>query len=234
MEPLAAHGSTSRGGPDLRPPPEARPGIPRGLELPLPVGAPSGPSRAALVDGLTLEPPSSAHPLDDLLSGSASGSQGLAPPRGHGLREYRQVIGIGVATLVAAGAAVVYLRGPEPRSDKPALTPAAAHAAPSTAPTEAATTTAATAGATAPPAAFVEPTAPRRAAVPLLSVLSDPPGAEVVVDGEVLGKTPLILPAPNVPLLVLTLRLDGYVDWVGQVRPSEAGHMSLSPTLRKR
>jgi hypothetical protein len=216
----------------------------RGLELPMPAGATPAPSRAALVDGLTLEDPAAPHPLDELVAPSASGPKPPATPRRPALREYREVIGIVLATVVAAGAAMVYLRSPEPATDKPT----APNGAPTAAPTQLAPTStptsAATAGAPSVPPQVpaqvaeaqpdVTPGPARRAAVPLLSVLSDPPGAEVVVDGEVLGKTPLILPAPNVPSLVLTLRLDGYVDWVGQVKPSAAGHMSLSPALRKR
>jgi hypothetical protein len=60
---------------------------------------------------------------------------------------------------------------------------------------------------------------------------SDPPGASVVMNGVVIGKTPMILPTGNVGLpFVITVKKAGYRDWTGQL-VSVPGRTSLRVDL---
>jgi hypothetical protein len=86
-----------------------------------------------------------------------------------------------------------------------------------------------------PPAVPVPPpvdTQPKKAAVPMISLLSSPSGASVEINGESQGKTPLISPAPpNLVGMKVTLRLEGYKKWSGEVQPNEQGNYSLFARL---
>lgn len=82
----------------------------------------------------------------------------------------------------------------------------------------------------APPPA-PDPT-PVKAAIPMLTLLSSPSGAAVEINGQDQGKTPLIVPAPkDLDRLSVTLRLEGYKKWSGEMAPNEAGHYSTSVKL---
>jgi hypothetical protein len=48
--------------------------------------------------------------------------------------------------------------------------------------------------------------------------MSDPEGADVLLNGTVIGKTPMILPTTNVGLpYTLTIQRPGYFAWTGQL-----------------
>jgi len=75
----------------------------------------------------------------------------------------------------------------------------------------------------------------RPAPAPMVSVVSEPPGAMVQLDGVVYGETPLILPAPaGQGTMEVVLRLDGYVTHEGFLEANEAGHFSLNVKLQPR
>jgi hypothetical protein len=51
-----------------------------------------------------------------------------------------------------------------------------------------------------------------------VNLTSDPPGADVLLNGRVIGKTPMVLPTGNVGLpYIITLRRTGYQSWTGQL-----------------
>lgn len=61
-----------------------------------------------------------------------------------------------------------------------------------------------------------------------LTVFSEPSGAEVLLDGKPLGKTPLIRPSP-VGAHRLTFRLAGYAQAEAQLQGSQRLHQRLEP-----
>jgi serine/threonine protein kinase len=70
-----------------------------------------------------------------------------------------------------------------------------------------------------------------------LDVATDPPGAEVFLDGQPMGRTPLKampLPASGTPRLVL--KLNGYEEWSTNLDKDMpfAGQITLSPKARRR
>ncbi|MGF1509598.1 MAG: PEGA domain-containing protein [Myxococcota bacterium] len=67
--------------------------------------------------------------------------------------------------------------------------------------------------------------------VPVLSVVSSPPGALVEVDGTIYGRTPLILPSPRAERFEVRLRLDEHRPFRTVVGPNDAGHFSVNATL---
>jgi hypothetical protein len=74
----------------------------------------------------------------------------------------------------------------------------------------------------------------RPASVAMLSVLSTPAGAEIFVNGEPAGKTPLIAKAPAAgPGVVVHVRLTmpGYQAWDQTLSPNESGHYVANVTL---
>jgi hypothetical protein len=51
-----------------------------------------------------------------------------------------------------------------------------------------------------------------------VTVSSDPAGADVLLGGKLIGKTPLTIPTGNVGIpFILTVRMAGYRDWTGQL-----------------
>ena len=105
---------------------------------------------------------------------------------------------------------------PRPADPPPAPDPAAPSAAPSPSPS--------------PSQEPIE-----RAATPMLSIVSRPPGALVEIDGRSVGRTPLIRPAPDGGAARLQVRLSllGHRAWAGELRPSAAGHFNASVELQK-
>ncbi|HEY8427593.1 MAG TPA: protein kinase [Sandaracinaceae bacterium] len=82
----------------------------------------------------------------------------------------------------------------------------------------------------APPA--VPPTPPPDPAPvappePRVTIQSDPPGAEVLLDGVMVGNTPAALPRPAAPQSV-TLRMRGYEESTVQVGPDSAETLSVT------
>ncbi|WP_434386212.1 serine/threonine protein kinase [Melittangium boletus] len=105
--------------------------------------------------------------------------------------------------LLMAGAAVILLRQQTPPP------PVAVTPPPAPAPTE-----------PTPP-----PPAPRSV---MLTVRSEPPGAQVEVNGQSSGRTPLDMPlAANAPPLTLALRLEGYEPASRRVSPEDAPEVSV-------
>ena len=84
------------------------------------------------------------------------------------------------------------------------------------------------------PAPAPEPSPPTPVAPPMLSVLSVPSGALVQVGAVILGRTPLVVPAPAGGRLEVTLILDGHRRWSRQVRPDSAGHYTVHAELQPR
>jgi hypothetical protein len=72
-----------------------------------------------------------------------------------------------------------------------------------------------------------------KAQIPMVSIVSDPVGAMVEIDGTVYGKTPLIMPCPhNVDRMHVRLKSNKYQTWDQQLTPSEAGHFSVNAVLK--
>jgi hypothetical protein len=125
------------------------------------------------------------------------------------------VAGVG-ALLIGAGAALVFLR---PMSVEP-NTPVEP-GTPVTAPRQVAEPT--------PPPA--QPTPEPEPQAVTLKVLSEPPGAVVVVDGKQHGETPLDLPlTTNAPPVMLALKLDGYEPVSRPVSAGDAPEVSVKLT----
>lgn len=82
----------------------------------------------------------------------------------------------------------------------------------------------------ASPAPEVHATPPKVS--PVLSVFTEPVGAQVEVGGKVYGNSPLIIPSPDPHSLMITLRLPGHQVWTEVVRPNEAGHFQVQAALR--
>ncbi len=75
----------------------------------------------------------------------------------------------------------------------------------------------------------------RKATTPLLSVLSNPSGAQVEINGTIYGTTPLIQPSPpNVKSLSIRLLKSNFRTYETVLTPNEAGHFNLSANLEKR
>jgi hypothetical protein len=75
----------------------------------------------------------------------------------------------------------------------------------------------------------------RKATTPILSILSNPSGARVEIDGTIYGTTPLIQPGPSkVKRLSIRLLKDNYKIYETVLTPNEAGHFNLNATLEKR
>lgn len=74
-----------------------------------------------------------------------------------------------------------------------------------------------------------------KAATPMVTVVSTPPGATVEINGEVLGKTPLIMRSPrNIQELAIAISLDGHKKWSQNVPANEAGHFTVNAKLDKK
>ena len=64
-----------------------------------------------------------------------------------------------------------------------------------------------------------------------VNITSDPEGADVVMDGRVIGKTPMVLPTGNPGLpFIITVQRAGYRSWNGQM-VSVPGRTSLRVDL---
>lgn len=73
---------------------------------------------------------------------------------------------------------------------------------------------------------------PPKAATPMVTVVSTPPRATVEINGDVIGKTPLIMRSPtNIQELAITISLDGHKKWQQNVPANEAGHFTVNAKL---
>ncbi len=82
-------------------------------------------------------------------------------------------------------------------------------------------------------AAAAEPEPTKAPTVAMLSVLSTPIGAEVLVNGEPAGVTPLIAKAPGNAGAIVHVRLmyPGYKPWDQTITANESGHYVANVTL---
>jgi hypothetical protein len=179
--------------------------------------------------------------LDTLEARPAPGNARASPGPAGFWREYREVILTAVIGTAALVAAIAWGRWRPDRSARPeALAPTAAPArdresetragGPGPAPGRAGPQT--TAAKTPEP----ETTAKKKpAALPMLSVVTQPPGAMVRIDGVVYGRTPLIMQAPtDRDRFEVELRLDEHHPWSGIVTKDDAGHFSVNTELEPR
>lgn len=73
-----------------------------------------------------------------------------------------------------------------------------------------------------------------KAATPMITVVSTPPGGTVEINGEAHGKTPLILRSPrNVNMLSIRIQLEKHKRWEQDVPANEAGHFTVNAQLEK-
>lgn len=91
------------------------------------------------------------------------------------------------------------------------------------------------AGSTTPaePAGSAQAAAPEKRPLGLLSVISNPSGAAVIIDGGFVGETPLIMRHRfDKPAYTIEVALDGYLPWKRDVPvDAEQGTMSVVATL---
>jgi hypothetical protein len=220
--------------------------------------APAGTPLRPLVDDLQAPPPAAQPPgrgrgrapvADVGFSGAdfverlGAGGTPAPAPKASIWREYREVIttaAIGVVLL--AGAVAWRLSGPsEPEAPAGSTTRAPAGAStPSADPTSAPTPpsddpTAHVAPASPPaeaaPSATPAPT-PVKAAQPMLTIMTVPPGADLEIDGEFVGRSPFVSVVPSgTRELRVTASLDGYADGRSTLVPNDGGHFSATLTL---
>lgn len=220
--------------------------------------APGGAPLRPVVDDLQAPPPAAppsgrgrgrAPVADTGFSGAdfverlgAAGAPAAAP-KASIWREYRELITTGaIGVVLLAGAVAWRLSGPsEPatpagdttRAPSGVSTPGAdpttaptprsedptAHAAPPSAPAE------------APPSATPAPT-PVKAAQPMLTIMTVPPGADLEIDGEFVGRSPFVsVVPPGTRELRVTASLEGYADGRSTLVPNDGGHFSATLTL---
>jgi hypothetical protein len=75
---------------------------------------------------------------------------------------------------------------------------------------------------------------PAKAATPMITVISTPPGATVEINGDGQGKTPLILRSPrNISMLTISIQLHNHKKWQQDVPANEAGHFTVNAQLEK-
>lgn len=216
------------------------------------------PARASLqplVDDLVAPPPAAraserarrAPPADSGFSGAdfveRLGSAGATPaaPRPSVWREYRELIVTGaLGVVLLAGAIAWRLSGPSDAGPEPERTPVVAPSAPAP-PAEAAARAATavapagdpTAPAVAPATDTPSPTpTPVKAAQPMLTIMTVPPGADIEIDGEFVGRSPFVSVVPlGTRDLRVTASLEGYADGRATLVPNEGGHFSATLTL---
>lgn len=231
-----------------------------GLKLPKPAGAPSGPARAAQPTSTPAAtpapPPQNTFSNRELLD-KLDLDKPKTEAKGSLWNEYRELILTAIAGLLILAAVLAYRAMPsddevrdapaiaaeqKPKEAAPAPAPPAPPApaaAPEPAPTaeQQAPAPIAEQQAAAPieqpvaeaPAAQQ---APQRAAVPMLSVITTPPGASIEVNGLVRGKSPLIIPSPSVePTLQVRVTMDGFKNYEENVSSGEGGHYVLRVEL---
>ncbi len=207
------------------------------LDLPLPSPPPPSPPGPAAPVAPDFSP-------DKLVEGLGSGPSGPAPKGAPGpsfWAEYKEVVLTAAVGLGILGAAVIYTRSESPAPSGPPPRPPAEGVN-----SERAETPPETRKRPAPPARPARPAernrsnrreeqpqpTVRKAATPMLSVVTVPSGALVEIDGVIYGRSPLIMPSPkDRSSLDVTLKLDDHQPWNGRLRPNRAGHFNLNVEL---
>ncbi len=182
---------------------------------------------------------SAADAVRDALT-EGSGSTEWAPGRPGSGPDKRVVFGtIGAAVVMVVALWVFSRDAPvEPTAPEPparAAAPSSKAPAPPT-PEPAVEAPPSTANTIIRPKEAPEPErAAPKAAVPMLSVTSSPPGAMVEINGLVRGKTPLVITSPErTPSIRIRLTLDKHRTWEGAVEANEAGHYAKRVELTPR
>jgi serine/threonine-protein kinase len=145
----------------------------------------------------------------------------------------RMPLVIGAAALLglfgAGAAAGAYVLATEPATTEPATT---SPVAPATAAPPGTTTSPAVAGSpTAPSSAVAPPSGVIRAgeaAVVTVTIESVPPGAEVLLDGAIVGRTPLVVPRPTSGEREVVVRLRGYDESRVVMLPTSGSSVSVT------
>lgn len=153
-------------------------------------------------------------------TGPSVAPQDVAWTRADKLKVLRSAV---LALALVGGGAYYSLKGqapepqPKPRKKLPAQTLRAPAMAPKTeraAPREKGTEAA------------------RQPAVRMISIVSQPLGAKVEIDGTIYGKTPFIQPSPKgKAMLSVRLLMDGHKIWRETLTPDESGHFSATAKL---
>ena len=213
---------------DVAPPARAEPASPAsppslGLALPVPSepASPPAPSPSGGGGGRdVLAALSLDGPEDDAAGPTATERRRRRAPLDRTYRDVGIAVMLGGLLLVAS---IVYTRSQaEPTPARVASRPEAPRpAAPEPAPE--------------PPAAPPELAEKKPPAAPvrrMMSILSQPSGGLVEVNGVLFGRTPLVKPAPaDRESLEVVIRLDGHRRWVQTARPNDAGHFHVRAEL---
>ena len=131
-----------------------------------------------------------------------------------------------VGRPVVAAAIQEKTRATNRELEAPTPTPVAALSATSAAPTTAPAVRAEAHPAPAPPVA------PAKTAEPAPSLTSSPDGAQVVLNGKIVGKTPVVLNDLPVGSRAIVVRRDGYSPWSASVRVIANQRTTVRATLR--
>jgi hypothetical protein len=182
--------------------------------------APSEPERPR--PSLTIEEPSfSSAELVEKLDSSEK-----ARPAEHSLFTKEVVITAVVGLVLLAGAIAYTVKGGSEEAPAPSDRPDAPPVLPVPAPPPVAPPP------VAPPADPEPEAVSTPAAVPILTILSEPSGASIEIDGAPFGKTPMIERVPNGPTsLTIRLTKDGYKPYDTAVTKNEAGHYNVKAKL---
>ncbi len=172
--------------------------------------------------------------LQDHLSGATEPASPVAQ-QANPWREYREVILSAVGGLVLLVGAIWYTQSRKPE-------PVVFEGTKSLVPSETETPTPKPKKSPPPPPAEAVVPSPvgkktetvaaaAKTRTPMLSIVSNPAGALVEIDGVVYGKTPIIMPSPSSKNLSVTLKANGRKKWTKLVSPNEAGHFAVNAEL---
>lgn len=76
------------------------------------------------------------------------------------------------------------------------------------------------------------PPTPIKASQPMLTIMTVPPGADLEIDGEFVGRSPFVSVVPaGTRELRVTASLDGYAEGRSTLVPNDGGHFSATLTL---
>ncbi len=182
-------------------------------------------------------PPSN---LANAFGSASSREMPAAPPPASGGKSFLLVALALVALLVVGGGVgltVFMLTGDDdgqalaqaPHDEAPAPEATPAVAAPPPVPVVAAARPAVPTATHAPTPAPVPAPAPAPAPVPAqVSIRSEPPGAEVLLDGVMVGNTPVDVPRPDTGTQAITLRLRDYEETTIQISPQTGNALSVT------
>ncbi len=185
-------------------------------------------------------PPSNlAGALDPAVPMEASSGRPARSDGGKGIL----LVALAVVALLAVGGAVglaafTFSMGEddEPqavaRAEAPAESPPTSVEPPARPPEPSSATPTASTPAASPPAAATPTPPPAPSAEPVrITIQSDPPGAEVLIDGVMVGNTPAAVPRPTSGTQAVTLRMRDHEETTIQISPQSS--TSLSVTLAR-